>query len=34
MSYEILGQSLYPPSHLYNWPVIGYVDDSYRCIEI
>ena len=30
MSYEILGQSLYPPSHPYNWPVIGYVDDLYR----
>ena len=27
MSYEILGQSLYPPSHPYNWPVIGYMDD-------
>jgi len=30
MSYEILGQSLYPPSHPYNWPVIGYVDDLDR----
>ena len=30
MSYEILGQNLYPPSHPYNWPVIGYVDDLDR----
>ena len=30
MSYEILGQTLYPPSHPYNWPVIGYVDDLDR----
>ena len=30
MSYEILGQNLYPPSHPYNWPVIGYVDDLER----
>ena len=30
MSYEILGQSLYPSSHPYNWPVIGYVDDLDR----
>ena len=27
---EILGQNLYPPSHPYNWPVIGYVDDLDR----
>ena len=32
MSYEILGQNLYPPSHPYNWPVIGYVDDLDRII--
>lgn len=30
MSYEFLGQTLYPPSHPYNWPVIGYVDDLDR----
>ena len=30
MSYEVLGQNLYPPSHPYNWPVIGYVDDIER----
>ncbi|MBT3417439.1 MAG: insulinase family protein, partial [Flavobacteriales bacterium] len=30
LSYEILGQNLYPPSHPYNWPVIGYVDDLER----
>ena len=30
MTYEILGQTLYPPSHPYNWPVIGYVDDLDR----
>lgn len=30
MSYEKLGQALYPPSHPYNWPVIGYVDDLDR----
>ena len=30
MSYEILCQNLYPPSHPYNWPVIGYVDDLDR----
>ena len=30
MSYEVLGQNLYPPSHPYNWPVIGYVDDLDR----
>tara|TARA_B100001250_G_scaffold151958_1_gene130422 strand:- start:8527 stop:11373 length:2847 start_codon:yes stop_codon:yes gene_type:complete len=30
MSYEVLGQTLYPPSHPYNWPVIGYVDDLDR----
>jgi zinc protease len=30
MSYEILGQTLYPPTHPYNWPVIGYVDDLDR----
>ena len=30
MSREILGQTLYPPSHPYNWPVIGYVDDLDR----
>jgi zinc protease len=30
MNYEILGQNLYPPSHPYNWPVIGYVDDLDR----
>ena len=30
MRNEILGQSLYPPSHPYNWPVIGYVDDLDR----
>ena len=30
LSYEILGQTLYPPSHPYNWPVIGYVDDLDR----
>ena len=30
MSYEILGQNLYPPSHPYNWPVIGYTDDIDR----
>ena len=30
MSSEILGQTLYPPSHPYNWPVIGYVDDLDR----
>ena len=30
LSYEILGQNLYPPSHPYNWPVIGYVDDLDR----
>ena len=27
MSYEILGQTLYPPSHPYNWPIMGYVED-------
>jgi len=30
MAGEILGQSLYPPTHPYNWPVIGYVDDLDR----
>ena len=30
LSSEILGQTLYPPSHPYNWPVIGYVDDLDR----
>ena len=30
MSYEILGQNLYPPNHPYNWPVIGYTDDIER----
>ena len=30
MSREILGQTLYPTSHPYNWPVIGYVDDLDR----
>tara|TARA_X000000368_G_scaffold88854_1_gene67810 strand:- start:2477 stop:5350 length:2874 start_codon:yes stop_codon:yes gene_type:complete len=30
MSYEILGQKLYPPDHPYNWPVIGYTDDIER----
>ena len=30
LSYEILGQNLYPPEHPYNWPVIGYVDDLDR----
>jgi zinc protease len=30
MSSEILGQTLYPASHPYNWPVIGYVDDLDR----
>ena len=30
MSSEILGQSLYPPSHPYNWPIVGYVDDIER----
>ena len=30
MSNEILGQQLYPPSHPYNWPIIGYVDDLDR----
>ena len=30
MRNEILGQSLYPASHPYNWPVIGYVDDLDR----
>ena len=30
MTGEILGQALYPPSHPYNWPVIGYVDDLDR----
>ena len=30
MSYEILGQNLYPPSHPYNWPVIGYGVDLAR----
>ena len=30
MMNEILGQTLYPPSHPYNWPVIGYVDDLDR----
>ena len=27
MSGEILGQTLYPPSHPYNWPIVGYMDD-------
>ena len=27
---EVLGQTLYPPSHPYNWPIIGYVDDLDR----
>tara|TARA_B100000902_G_scaffold396682_1_gene458369 strand:+ start:2678 stop:5554 length:2877 start_codon:yes stop_codon:yes gene_type:complete len=30
LSYEILGQNLYPADHPYNWPVIGYVDDLDR----
>ena len=30
MTFEILNQTLYPPSHPYNWPVIGYVDDLDR----
>ena len=30
MSYEKLGQALYPSNHPYNWPVIGYVDDLDR----
>ena len=30
MKGEILGQALYPPSHPYNWPIIGYVDDLDR----
>ncbi len=30
MSSEILGQNLYPPSHPYNWPIVGYVDDIER----
>ena len=30
LSYEILGQNLYPTNHPYNWPVIGYVDDLDR----
>jgi zinc protease len=30
MMYEVIGQTLYPPSHPYNWPVIGYVDDLDR----
>jgi len=30
LSYEILGQNLYPTDHPYNWPVIGYVDDLER----
>ena len=30
MSGEILGQSLYPPSHPYNWPIVGYMDDIER----
>lgn len=27
---EVLGQTLYPASHPYSWPVIGYVDDLNR----
>src|SRR6185436_545981 len=27
---ELLGQTLYPPGHPYNWPTIGYVDDLNR----
>ena len=34
MSGEILGQTLYPPSHPYNWPVIGYVDDLDRVNQL
>ena len=30
LSYEVLGQNLYPSDHPYNWPVIGYVDDLDR----
>tara|TARA_Y100000589_G_scaffold72706_3_gene65576 strand:+ start:1062 stop:3959 length:2898 start_codon:yes stop_codon:yes gene_type:complete len=30
MSGEILGQALYPPSHPYNWPIVGYMDDIER----
>ncbi|MAU35805.1 MAG: peptidase M16 [Flavobacteriales bacterium] len=30
MSGEILGQTLYPPSHPYNWPIVGYMDDIER----
>ena len=30
MMYEVIGQTLYPPSHPYNPPVIGYVDDLDR----
>ncbi|MCH8332146.1 MAG: insulinase family protein [Bacteroidetes bacterium] len=27
---EVLGKTLYPPTHPYSWPVIGYVDDLDR----
>ena len=27
---ELLGQTLYPLKHPYNWPVIGYIDDLNR----
>lgn len=27
---EVIGQTLYPEGHPYNWPVIGYVDDLNR----
>ena len=30
LSYEVLGQNLYPSNHPYNWPVIGYTDDLDR----
>lgn len=30
LSYEIVGQNLYPNNHPYNWPVIGYTDDLDR----
>ena len=30
LSYEVLGQNLYPSDHPYNWLVIGYVDDLDR----